>query len=114
MTPREYQEQALQVKLYHEAMISPLFSKVSYLVMGLSGETGELAEKVKKIIRDKDCQLSEVDRFLLQKELGDVLWYLTAIISELGLSLEDTMEVNLSKIQDRINRDQLQGSGDER
>lgn len=114
MKGNEYQKQALETKLYHEQEISPLFSKLLYLACGLNGESGELDEKLKKIIRDQNCQMTPQNLELIKKELADILWYLTAIVDELNLTLEEVMECSLVKIQDRINRGVLRGSGDER
>lgn len=108
----EYEREALRVKLYHDTEITPLFSKITYLFMGLSGETGELGEKLKKVIRDKNCILEEYDKSLIIKELGDIYWYLTAIMNELGITQDEVLKVNLEKIQDRIQRGVLQGNGD--
>ena len=72
-----------------------------YSVLGLNGEAGEVAEVVKKMIRDKGKQLSEEDRHDLLKELGDVLWYLSKIASKLGFSLEDVARSNLLKLKER-------------
>ena len=80
--------------------------------MGLTGEAGELGEKLKKIIRDQNCELKEGDLYLLKAECADVLWYLTAIIDELNGTLEETMQISLDKIQGRIKRETLKGSGD--
>ena len=112
MEGKEYQESALEVRLYHEQKISPLMSKLLYLQAGLCGESGELAEKLKKIVRDNNCEFTEESKLLVKKECADVLWYLVAIIDELGCSLDDIMQISLTKIQDRIKRGMLQGSGD--
>jgi NTP pyrophosphatase (non-canonical NTP hydrolase) len=82
---------------------------LSYTALGLTGEAGEFAEKIKKWIRD-----GKLDKPLTVKELGDVLWYLTASARELGYSLQDVAEINAVKLLDRKNRGALQGSGDTR
>lgn len=114
MEVNKYIEKALETKLYHETQMTPLFSKISYLYMGLNGEVGELGEKLKKLIRDKECLVSDQDNQLLKKECADILWYYIAILSELGFSFDEIMEISLEKIQGRIERGTLQGSGDER
>lgn len=72
-----------------------------YSVLGLNGEAGEVAEIVKKMIRDKGRQLSEEDRQHLLKELGDTLWYLSKVASKLEFSLEDVAKANLLKLKER-------------
>lgn len=111
---QEYSKLALEIILYDDEMMTPLFSKLSYLCLGLTGETGELCDKFKKIVRDDRCHVTPKNLYLLKSEIADILWYLTAITNELGSSLSEIMDISLDKIQDRINRDQLQGSGDER
>jgi len=85
-----------------------------YPVLGLVGEAGEIAEKIKKIIRDKDGRPSESDLLLLKAELGDVLWYISQISSDLGYNLESVARDNLDKLRDRKDRGKLGGSGDTR
>lgn len=84
-------------------------SSLSYTTLGLNGEAGEVAEKVKKFIRD-----GELNRDDLVKELGDVLWYLARLSDDLGVSLNQVAVVNRDKLIDRQNRDKLKGNGDER
>jgi NTP pyrophosphatase (non-canonical NTP hydrolase) len=85
-----------------------------YPTLGLCGETGEVSEKVKKILRDKEGVLKKKDREELKKELGDVLWYLANLASELGLSLEEIALGDISKLSSREKRGKLQGEGDNR
>ncbi len=87
---------------------------LTYAILGLNGEAGEVAEKFKKILRDKGGVVSPEDRDAIKKELGDVLWYLSAISGELGLGLEDVAEGNISKLFDRAARNVLHGDGDDR
>lgn len=87
---------------------------IVYPTLGLTNEAGELAGKVKKLFRDKGGQISEEDRQALKKELGDVLWYLAQICTELDLSLQEVAEANLVKLFDRLERDAIKGEGDER
>ena len=112
MTGNEYQKKALEVKLYHEQKITPQMSKLLYLQEGLTGENGELAEKLKKIVRDSACTFTPETLELVKKECADILWYLVAIIEELGFDFDSIMECSLTKIQDRIARGVLKGSGD--
>ena len=88
---------------------------VAYAALGLNGEAGEVAEKVKKIIRDKDYKnISETDKLELLKELGDCLWYITAMANDLGSSLENVAMMNAAKITSRKERNVQHGSGDNR
>lgn len=83
-------------------------------VFGLVGESGEVAEKFKKIIRDKHGALSDDDKQEIIKELGDILWYINSISHILGFSLEDIAQKNLDKVTDRKVRGAQRGSGDNR
>ncbi|MEK7189405.1 MAG: nucleoside triphosphate pyrophosphohydrolase family protein [Patescibacteria group bacterium] len=85
-----------------------------YPTLGLAGETGEVAEKVKKILRDKNGVVDEATKDSLKKELGDVLWYLTQLATEFGLSLNDIADANLKKLSSRMARGKIGGDGDER
>lgn len=85
-----------------------------YPTLGLAGESGEVAEKIKKLMRDHDGVLTPERRDALKKELGDVLWYVAALCSELGLQMGDVAEHNVAKLRDRKNRGAIQGSGDNR
>ena len=103
-----YQEFTITTAIYPEAGTgSP--SALMYLACGLSGESGEVAEKIKKFYRDGKHDTEEVG-----KELGDVLYYLTRLADELGLSMEDVLRRNMAKLQSRKARGVLQGSGDNR
>jgi NTP pyrophosphatase (non-canonical NTP hydrolase) len=85
-----------------------------YPILGLFGESGEVCEKIKKIIRDKNGVFTDGDRVALMKECGDVLWYLTQLSVELGFSLHDVAIANIEKLEGRHQRGTLQGSGDDR
>lgn len=87
---------------------------IVYPTLGLTNEAGEVAGKVKKIFRDRDGVISDEDREALKGELGDVLWYLTQICTDLGLSLEEVAEANIAKLFSRLERGQIQGEGDNR
>lgn len=103
MNFNEYQSQALKTAIYPKAL------GLYYTALGLSGETGEVAEKIKKLIRD-----GTIDQTSMKKELGDVLWYLSALSHELGIELQDVAETNIQKLANRAIAGTLQGSGDER
>lgn len=85
-----------------------------YTALGLNGEAGEIAEKIKKIIRDKSAQWNDEDKEAIKKEVGDVLWYLAMLCEEFRISLEDAALTNLQKLLGRKERGVLQGSGDNR
>jgi len=97
----DYQEKTGRTAVYPEE------EAISYLALGLNGEAGEVAEKIKKSIRDD----KELD---LEKELGDVLWYLVRLADELGHDFSDIAETNLDKLEDRKERDRIHGEGDNR
>lgn len=85
-----------------------------YPTLGLVGEAGEVAEKVKKIIRDHEGRMSDEKRAELARELGDVLWYVSQLSSELKLSLDDVAKENVAKLSSRKERAALHGDGDDR
>jgi NTP pyrophosphatase (non-canonical NTP hydrolase) len=83
-------------------------------VLGLAGESGEVADKVKKILRDDEGCLTSESRFALAKELGDVLWYLATCARYICLPLDDIAKENIKKLEDRQKRGKIKGSGDAR
>jgi NTP pyrophosphatase (non-canonical NTP hydrolase) len=85
-----------------------------HLVLGLVGEAGEVAEKVKKLVRDKNSDLAQLDRDDMAAELGDVMWYTAVLANFLDLSLNDVAQRNIDKLADRQSRAVLGGSGDNR
>ena len=87
---------------------------VVYPVLGLTNEAGEVAGKVKKIFRDRGGVITDEDRRALTLELGDVLWYLAEICTQLGIGLEDVAAANIEKLQGRVARGTLAGDGDTR
>ena len=87
---------------------------LSYPALGLAGEAGEVAEHAKKAIRDDAGTVSDERRAAMAKELGDVLWYVTQLASELGLELDQIARENLDKLFSRQRRGLLSGSGDDR
>ena len=94
--------------------VIPMDHPIVYPTLGLANEAGEVAGKIKKIFRDRAGAISEEDRQALKYELGDVLWYLTQICTELNLTLEEVAAANLEKLFSRLERGQIRGDGDER
>lgn len=88
--------------------------RVIYPTLGLTNEAGEVAGKIKKVFRDKGGEVNGETREALKSELGDVLWYLSQIATELDLSLDEIAEYNLAKLLDRQARGKIQGDGDNR
>ena len=105
----EYQDRSRATAVYPNAG-----DNIVYPALGLCGEAGETAEKVKKAIRDDGGTLTEERRAAIAAELGDVLWYVAQLATEAGLDLEEVAEANLEKLASRQRRSVLQGSGDNR
>ena len=108
-----YQKFTCSTKIY------PPEEGIPYNIFGLAGETGEICEKVKKLIRDKKKKLtkeslSKEERLELAKEIGDILWYCSTLADELGFTLEEIAVINYKKLTSRKRRNKLSGSGDER
>ena len=115
ITLEEYEEEALQHAVYDDNVIYP--------VLGLVSEAGEVADKFKKLLRDEQFELPFDDvavsmtyeeRIEIAQELGDVLWYVTALANDLNFSLEEIAEANLRKLEGRSKRGKIRGSGDNR
>lgn len=85
-----------------------------YPVLGLVGEAGELANRVKKIYRDFDGKVVPSVAMEIQLELGDVLWYVAEICTQAGMNLADVADLNLAKLAHRARNNTISGSGDER
>jgi|TARA_R110000824_G_scaffold79775_6_gene200919 NTP pyrophosphatase (non-canonical NTP hydrolase) len=103
----EYQNATRKTAIY------PADQGLIYTTLGLTGEAGEVAEKVKKMIRD-DIELDDKYRGKIVRELGDVLWYVSNLAHELGVSLDTVAKANLCKLNSRKSRDVIKGDGDER
>jgi NTP pyrophosphatase (non-canonical NTP hydrolase) len=106
----DYQKQAMQTSLNKNRD----FAALMYRTLGLVGEAGEVAEKVKKILRDKEGEVSKSDKQEIIKEMGDVLWYLQALADYLEVPFSQIAEVNLEKINSRKKRGVTKGNGDNR
>ena len=104
----QYQKQA------EDFMIYPKEHKITYPILGLVSEAGEVADKYKKIIRDKNGEMSDSDRMEILKEIGDVLWYLAAVCTDIGMPLHQAALINLQKLNSRLERNVIKGSGDNR
>ncbi len=100
----DYQEFVKSMKLYPEQY------KIIYPVLGMAGETGEVAEKIKKWLRGD----SELDKKEVVKEIGDVLWYCSSLADDLGFTLQEVIDLNVEKLTSRKERGVRQGSGDNR
>lgn len=106
---KEYQEKSRKTAKYPDAG-----NNWVYPVMGLCGEAGEVADKMKKVIRDECGVVSEEKKEMIKKELGDVLWYVAQLATELGLTMDEVAEHNIEKLYSRLERGKISGSGDDR
>ena len=111
MDLNQYQELALKTAIYPG---QKSFAGLIYTTLKLNGEAGEIAEKVGKVLRDAGGVLLPGTREELRKELGDVLWYVAAMASELGVDLDFIAKLNIQKLTSRAERNMLGGSGDNR
>lgn len=110
MTFDEYQKKAKTTSTINPKSVTAPY----YFALGLNGEAGEIAEKMKKIIRNHDNDMSQLDLDDFKKELGDVLWYVSMMSTQVGLSLEDVANTNLAKLADRKVRNVIKSTGDNR
>ena len=109
ITPDLYENLAGQTAIFPED------KALEYLALGMTSEAGEVAGKVKKLIRDgEDKEGFEMKKLAIASEIGDVLWYCAMMAKEIGVPLNDIMKENLKKLHGRKERGTLQGSGDER
>lgn len=107
MTLDEYQQAALETAVYPEEY------RIIYPALGMTGEAGEVADKVKKVIRDYGSFTDERKREIV-KEIGDVLWYCATLANDLGYTLEEVGIMNIEKLKSRKERGVIRGSGDNR
>lgn len=108
MTLNEYQNLALETAIYPEKY------KVIYPALGITGEAGECSDKVKKVIRDNNGEFTDDKKREIAKEIGDVLWYCSALAHDIGYTLGEVGKMNVEKLHSRKQRNMLGGSGDNR
>ena len=106
MNFKDYQDQASKTAIYKHEVIYP--------ALGLANEAGEVLGKIKKVLRDNDGDFTPEKREEIGKEIGDVLWYISALARDLNLSLDAIAQQNLDKLNSRLSRGVLGGSGDNR
>lgn len=111
LTFDQYQHGAAETAIYPHRFET---AGISYTILGVNGEAGEVAEVFKKTLRDHDGVLDKERRQRLEKEIGDVLWYLAETATQIGSSLGDIAAANYAKLKDRKERDVLKGDGDDR
>ncbi len=109
MNFNKYQKLSKQTAFYPKE-IKPFL----YLTLGLAGESGEVVEKIKHVIRDKKGIFNKKEKKEIANELGDILWYMTQLAAELDYSLEDIAKMNIEKLFSRKKRKKLAGRGDSR
>jgi NTP pyrophosphatase (non-canonical NTP hydrolase) len=113
MQLEEYQRRASETAIYHKNA-KTMMGRLCYVALGLTGEAGEFANKIKKLIRDNKGHLIDTETEPLARELGDTLWYVSQAAAEIGWSLESIAKLNLDTLADRAARGKIGGKGDER
>lgn len=108
MTLNEYMQAALEIAVY------PKEYRIIYPALGMTGEAGEVADKVKKVIRDNGKEFTEDKKREIAKEVGDVMWYCATLANDLGYTLEEIGIMNIEKLKSRKKRGVIGGSGDNR
>lgn len=111
MKANEYQEGTARTAMYPD---KGGMGGLTYAVLGLASEAGEVAGKLKKVMRDNGGKLEGPARLKIAEELGDCAWYIAQTATELGFTLEEIMKANLDKLASRAERGVIQGSGDSR
>jgi NTP pyrophosphatase (non-canonical NTP hydrolase) len=124
MNIQEYQDRANALNIASARLEEIAFSRnldnihllldLNYTVQGINGEAGEIADIVKKVMRDDRGMFSPQARDSLEKEVGDTLWYISQLCTLMGWKMEDVMETNINKLEERAARGTLTGSGDDR
>lgn len=109
MTFDEYQELSKGTAQY-----SDFIPAWVYLALGLAGESGEVVDKLKKVVRNNSGVFTEEQKLEIAKELGDVLWYISQLCEEMGVSMEQVARMNREKLEDRKARGVLKSRGDNR
>lgn len=108
MELNEYQEKALETAVY------PQEHRIIYPTLGLTGEAGEVSDKVKKVLRDKGGVFDDETRKAIALEVSDVCWYIATLAHDLGYTLDEICQMNYEKLKSRQQRGKLHGSGDNR
>ena len=115
MNFNEYQKLAKKTDFHSPKKEKEVFGNLlAYPTFGITGEAGELADKIKKVFRDDGGKLFPKVKHDLVLELGDILWYIAKMAGALGVSLDDVAKLNLKKIMSRQKRGVIKGSGDHR
>jgi NTP pyrophosphatase (non-canonical NTP hydrolase) len=104
-----YQQKARETAVYPN-----MGNEFTYPALGLVGEAGEVANKLKKVIRDNGGKLTDPVKQDVASEIGDCLWYVAQLATEMGYTLEDIAQGNVDKLNSRKQRGVLTGSGDNR
>jgi NTP pyrophosphatase (non-canonical NTP hydrolase) len=108
MDLNDYQKAARRTAIYAE------HHRVIYPALGLASEAGEVAGKIKKVLRDQGGDFAKAPLEAIKDELGDVLWYVAVLAADLGLALDEIAAENLAKLSSRKQRGRLSGGGDRR
>lgn len=111
MTPKEYTNWTNKTVKYPNVALK---DSLTYCTLGLTGEAGEVAEKIKKWLRDTPATTATIDDVAVLKELGDVVYYVTRLAWHLGSDLQEVIDMNVGKLEDRVARGKIGGSGDTR
>ncbi len=109
----DYQTEAAKTAIYPGSNNGHM-AAINYCTLGLVGEAGELANKLKKVMRDYNGVMHDDLKVSLADELGDVLWYVSQLAKELGFNLDHIAMMNLGKLCARKEKGTLRGSGDDR
>lgn len=103
-----YQNAACETALYGDAY------RITYPALGLASEAGEVAGKVKKVLRDRGGDFGDDQIAAIKDELGDVLWYVASLAADLGITMDDIAAGNIEKLHSRLERGTIKGDGDQR